>query len=362
MRKICVVLLLTALIGTGVLFVVQPWEGVTVAIMFPASGVGASWTLSLTQSLLLAFDYFNERPFAPKYCPIVIQTDDIEEGVKEAIDSGAVVIMGASTSTYASRLQKAAEEAGLSVISVGALSQALSAKDNFFRPHSGVGEAFAMGKKLARPGLDYAVCVSAQNPIYVVPFLDALIAEIGGIRPVLYLIADGGISKEVLFSVFAKIMETSCIVLVLPDFSAATVTKELRYAYFMPILVASWGATTRFVALVGSMGEGVRTIASWRPDVFETPHPFVEYVTKLYGDELEPYAITMAYDAVAMLDSAVNKGGNDRSSMKERLGEIHSLEGINGPFSVDENGDGHPLLYFQEVSDKRWRLLEVVTP
>ena len=33
------------------------------------------------------------------------------------------------------------------------------------------------------------------------------------------------------------------------------------------------------------------------------------------------------FDAVAMLDSAVKKGGNDRSSMKDRLGEIRSLKG-----------------------------------
>lgn len=363
MRKAWTVLLLTVLILTGVVFVARPWEGVTVAVILPASGVGASWSLSLARSLLLAFDYFNEKPFAPEYRPLVIKTDDVEGGVKEAVDSGSIVIMGASISTYASRLQKAADEAGLSVISVGALSQALAAQDNLFRSHSGADEAFVMGEMLGEAGSDYAVFASAQNPIYVVPFLDALTAGAGGARPLLHLGADGGISKETLSSVFAELMEVDSAVLVLPDFSAAIVTRQLRHLYFhMPIWVASWGATARFAALAGSMGAGVRTITSWRPDIFETPHPFVEYVRKLYGDGLEPYALTLAYDAVAMLDEAVRGGARDRSDIKEKLSGIRRLDGLNGPFSVDENGDGRHGLYLQEISDGRWRLSEVVRP
>jgi ABC-type branched-subunit amino acid transport system substrate-binding protein len=363
MRKVLVVLLLTALISAGVVFVVQPWKSVTVAVLFPASGVGAPLGLSLTQSLLWAFDYFNERSFVPEYRPVVIKTDDIEEGIKEAINSGAVVIVGASTSTYASRLQKAADEAGLSVISVGALSQALAEKDNLFRPHSGTDEAFVMGEILCKSVSRYAVFASAQNPIYVVPFLDALTAGMGGVRPYVYLSADGGASREMLFSALAEIMESDAVVLVLPDFSSAVVVRQLRYLYLdMPIWIASWGATARFAEIAGSMGEGVCTIASWRPDALEASHPFVQYVRRLYGDELDPFPLTLAYDAVAMLDEAISRGEIDKVSIAKELGEIRSVVGINGPFVVDENGDGHPPLYLQEVSKRRWRLLEALSP
>lgn len=363
MRKVWAVLLLTALIATGALFVARPWRGVTVAILFPASGVGAPLGFSLKQSLLWAFDYANERSFAPKYRPIVIETDDVEAGVREAVDSGAVVIVGASTSTYASRLQKAADEVGLSVISVGALSQALAEEDNLFRPHSGANEAFVMGEMLRKSVSRYIVFASAQNPIYVVPFLDALATGMGGVRPYAYLSADGGVSRDALFSALAEIMETDAVVLALPDFSAAVVARQLRYLYLdMPIWMASWGATARFAEIAGSMGEGVRTIASWRPDALQTSHPFVRYVRRLYGDELDPFPLTLAYDAVAMLDEAVNRGGIDRDGITKGLSEVRGVDGINGPFAVDENGDGHPPLYLQEVSKRRWRLLEVISP
>ena len=363
MRKVWAVLLLTALIATGVLFVARPWRGVTVAILFPASGVGASLGLSLTQSLLWAFDYFNERSFVPKYHPVVIKADDVDAGVTEAVDSGAVVIVGASTSTYASRLQKAADKAGLSVISVGALSQALAEEDNLFRPHSGTDEAFVMGEMLRKSVSRYVIFASAQNPIYVVSFLDALTTGMGGVRPYVYLSADGGVSREALFSALAEIMETEAAVLALPDFSAAVIVRQLRYLYLdMPIWMASWGATARFAEIVGSMGEGVRTIASWRPDALETSHPFIRYVRRLYGDELDPFPLTLAYDAVAMLDEAISRGGIDRDGITKGLSEIRSVGGINGPFVVDENGDGHPSLYLQEISKRRWRLSEVLSP
>jgi branched-chain amino acid transport system substrate-binding protein len=112
-----------------------------------------------------------------------------------------------------------------------------------------------------------------------------------------------------------------------------------------------------FLELGGEAVEGTIVYTGFAA-VAAPDSPFVLDFTEASGAEPGTWT-ALAYDAVQVVAKAIEAGGGaDRAAIAGALAELEPFDGVTGPTSFDENGDRTGELFYLQVVDGQFSLIE----
>ena len=125
----------------------------------------------------------------------------------------------------------------------------------------------------------------------------------------------------------------------------------------MPIAAAEWAASEKLIELGGKALEGLVIVQAFdRDDQSEHYQAFRSAYFKRF--QREPgYSSVLAYDAATALFDAMERRGADET-LKQALVRYAPFQGLQQQIAFDANGDTPRTVYFTQIRDGRYVLLE----
>ena len=360
---VVVSVVLTVVVALGAQLLLRDIDrGIPVALIFEEEGSGASLGRGLQQTLLRIIDDAREQKIA-RYHPLVFSSVNLDEAVRQAVEAGAVAILGGGTSTFTGRLLLAAEKEHISCVSPTANSRRLALSgDRLFRVLASTGARRA-GRFAREQGFhDFVVLADGNNYQYVDSFLPDFVGVLGE-APLDVIRLERGLERAQIVHLLDHHPRMRGALLLLPDFFSALAVQLLRDFWpGLQIYVSDWGVSSRTSALAGSPGDGVWGLSFFAPETEPHLEALSDRLKALYGERPPFELLGPAHAALAMVDQAVSVGGPLRGGVAAALSAMRRVDRWGWDFPVDEAGDGAQPLYLLELRQGRWRTFEIVAP
>lgn len=326
------------------IFSLSLWRGapkvVPVALLFDGRDTtGAVVSRQGLQSVVLAMEYFNSRSSSRKYQPVLLSETDPFSALRAAAELNVSAVVGGISVPSPSLLSQASNRFGIPVISLAPGSFLAKGDDLVFRPRPESGGR-TLGAEAKRRGMtSYSAIVSGFESGYVQEFIRDFEAGAGA-PPRRTLVFSGDLNKQI--DDFGRIASgMDAMLLVLPDWLAAIALRELRLRTpGLAVFASNRAVSHRTPLLAGDQGEGLLTAAVLPREWFPGESGFPGFVADTYGEHIPAITLSIGYDAVAMLDAALDRAGTtDPGAVARALAELERIESSSGPASLDAGGD-----------------------
>lgn len=337
--------------GTRSESVVQNDQTIPIAAIFSRTGFAAAHNTPLLEVTKIAVDQINREGgvLGKQLKLIVLDNVSTPIGARKAalraIELGVVGVIGAHWSSHSLAMAPALEEAGIPMISPGSTHPELTiGKDYVFRAcfvDTVQGEAMARFA-IQKLGVKTAVILRNVDEIYCNWLADffyhAFIKHRGEI---LYDASYRGQATD--FSeLISEIKELRPDAIYIPGYTRDTALfmKQARQQGVKATFLGGdgWDMLERLVA---DAVEGSYQTGHWHPDVpYPASNKLKELYKETYGVDLYNFSAPLAYDAVHLLATAIEKAGEaDPAKIRDALASIKGFEGATGKWSFDEQGN-----------------------
>lgn len=318
----------------------RPPTVVSVALLFDGRDTtGAVVSRQALQSVVLAMEHFNSLSSSRKFQPVLLSETDPSSALKAAAKRNVSAVVGGITAPSPSLLSQASNRIGVPVISLAPGSFLAKADDLVFRPRPESGGR-TLGAEAKRRGMTaYSAIVSGFESGYVQEFIRDFEAG-AGTPPRRTMVFSGDLNKQI--DDFGRIASgMDAMLLVLPDWLAAIALRELRLRTpGLAVFASNRAVSHRTPLLAGDPGEGLVTAAVLPREWFSGGSGFPGFVADTYGEHIPPITLSIGYDAVAMLDAALDRAGTtDPGAVARALSEMERIDSSAGPAALDAGGD-----------------------
>lgn len=291
------------------------------------------------QSVVLAMEYFNSRSSARKFRPVLLQETDVPSSLRAAAEQNVSAVIGGIHVPSPSLLSETSNRFGTAVISLASGSFLAKGDDLVFRPRPESGGR-ALGAEAKRRGVtSYSAIVSGFESSYVQEFIRDFEAGTG-CPPRRTMVFSGDLNKHI--DDFERIAAgMDAMLLVLPDWLASIALRELRLRTpGIAVYGSNRAVSHRTPLLAGSTGEGLLTAAVRPGEWFYGESGFPGFVSETYGEHIPPVILSIGFDAVAMLDAAIDRAGTaDSRAVARAFAQMSQIEFPAGTAALDASGD-----------------------
>lgn len=134
----------------------------------------------------------------------------------------------------------------------------------------------------------------------------------------------------------------------------ATLAQELRpRSLGIAVCGPPWPSTSDLILVGGKEVEGFEFISNYTEDnTYPAFHAFRERYAKRFGWK-PGFAAAFAYESVTVLAEALRRNEGRREGLERALVRGQTLEGIIGPFILDETGDVRRPAFITRIQDGR---------
>ena len=310
-----------------------PPPSVPVALFFgDQSPCGSTMCRQSLQAAVLAMEYFNSRSSSRRFVPVPIYEGDIKKSFEMALEKKSVAAIGGIHAPFPSLLSQASNRFKIPLISMASGSHLARGDDLVFRPRPGTGGG-SLGSEAKRRGVKrYGAIVSGFDSEYTQEFLRAFERSAGS-PPLRTMVFSGDLNKQ-LGAIERVGRGMDAMVLVLPDWLASIAARELRSRMPGLLLFSSNRAVSpRTSLLAGVEGEGMVTAAVLPRDWSAEKEGFPRFVAKTYGSHIPAITLSAGFDAMALLNEALNRDGPE--GLAEALRPLLDDQGdLNRPMSL----------------------------
>ncbi|MGC9358394.1 MAG: ABC transporter substrate-binding protein [Anaerolineae bacterium] len=292
-----------------------------------------------------------EGGVAGRALELLVRDDEgTPEGARAAdqalIDAGVVAIIGHMTSGQSVAAVPVVNETEIILLSPTTSTPELSGlKDNFFRVNPvNAQEAMATACHMYREhGLvSAAIIYDDQNAAYTDVYRETFEST--------YHILGGEITGEISFSSdenpdFALLVDElrtgdpAAVLIVTSDVDAALIAQQVRLAgWEVPLSAAGWAQTEALLQNGGAAVEGMHLVTNY--DSNSQAPAFLDFKTRYqeHFGRAPTFAAAQAYESVFLLAAALEKTNGNAQGLSQALVETR-VEGLTGPFELDEYGD-----------------------
>lgn len=313
---------------------------VPVALLFDGQDTaGAVVSRQALQSVVLAMEYFNSRSSSRKFHLVFLRETDPSSALRTAAEMKVSAVVGGISVPSPSILSQASNRFGTAVISLAPGSFLAKADDLVFRPRPGTGGRILGAEAKQRGMTSYSVIVSGFESGYTQEFIRDFEAGAGG-PPRRTMVFSGDLNKQI--EDFGRIASgMDAMLLVLPDWLASIALRELRLRTpGLAVYASNRAVSHRTPLLAGDIGEGLITSAVLPREWFLEGRGFPGFVADTYGEHIPAITLSIGYDAVAMLDAALDRAGTtDPGAVARALAELERVESSAGPAALGAGGD-----------------------
>ncbi|CCH47667.1 ABC transporter substrate-binding protein [Pseudodesulfovibrio piezophilus] len=289
------------------------------------------------------------------------------EADKELIEAGAIAIIGHMTSTQTIAVMPLISEKGIILVSPTTSTPKLTGKtDRFFRT---MVENPIQSKELAtysRFALDVDTVLTiseSDNQSYSYSFRDGFVRE--------FEKAGGQILDNRTYSTSSPIdwnpiidtliaLKPDAILLTCPAQDAVSFVQRVRNAGIKTqIISGAWAYTEKLLKWGGQYTEGMVFVIDFAAD---NPNPeyikFREFYKNRFGYPPN-FASAFSYEAILTLAAGLRKTGGDLKGLEKALAPSHLINGVIGPFKLNEFGDVERQTFIVTIRNGEFRTIEM---
>lgn len=346
-QTVCIAALATGLLGGCI-----GKRPIRVGFAGELTGRNADLGVQGRNGVQLAVQEINaEGGVAGRALELLVRDDEgTPEGARAAdqalIEAGVVAIIGHMTSGQSVAAVPVVNETEIILLSPTTSTPELSGlKDNFFRVNPvNAQEAMATACHMYREhGLvSAAIIYDDQNAAYTDVYRETFEST--------YRILGGEITGEIIFSSdenpdFALLVDElrtgdpASVLIVASDVDAALIAQQVRLAgWEVPLSAAGWAQTEALLQNGGVAVEGMHLVTNY--DSNSQAPAFLDFKTRYqeHFGRAPTFAAAQAYESVFLLAAALEKTNGNTQGLSQALVETR-VEGLTGPFELDEYGD-----------------------
>lgn len=324
---------------------------VTIAVIAAKTGDASTSNLVMFETARFAVDEINARGGFQGHPVAILELDNrstplgSKAAAEDAVAQNVLAVIGASWSSHSNAMAPVLQAAGIPMISPISTNQDVTLHgDYIFRAcYTDPLQARVMAR-FARDDLDVKKMVSLINvsrtySVNLAEYFKQFFTAFGG--EILWegeFLIDSADYRELLI----KAMSYSPDALYVPgDYrDSSFIIKQARDMNLDVEILGADAFGMRLFDYIGDAANGCYYTTNWHRD---SPLPesrdFVQRYEKERG-EIKQTTIPLTYDAVMLLDSAVQRAGSlDRQAIRQALAETTDFKGVSGLITFDENGD-----------------------
>ena len=286
---------------------------------------------------------------------------------RELIAAGAVAVIGHITSSQTMAVLPYFNEQNIPLISpTTATSLLTDKKDAFFRvctDNAIQGQELAQYARMALNIKNVVTVAETDNGGYSIPLIRSFaqsFKEQGGT-----LLAEVTYSSRQSFdweSVIQQVIisKPEALLLVCPAYDAVSLIQQIRSNRLnVQILIGAWAYTNHLLQWGALDVEGVFTAMDYAEDNPSPPFvKFREAYKHRFGGEPN-YAAAFGHDAVIALAAALEKNHGRPEGLIQALAPSGPLNGVVGPFKINEFGDVRRNIFIITVLDGKFSTISV---
>ena len=291
--------------------------------------------------------------------------ESAKRAVAELLAAKVEVIIGPMTSSMAMAVVPQANEAKVFMVSPTVTTQDLSGKDDYFyrviastREYAEKNARYSYGKLGHRT---VAVIYDKDNSSYTEGWLGdfrRVYEQMGG--RILALESFRSSEEGPFLPMVRRLVATGpeFILIIANAADSAQICQQIRKVDGkMPISMAEWGSTERFIELGGASVEGV-VVAQFLDRANITPRyrEFLRAYRQRFSQE-PGFAGVAGYDAALLVMAAMEKRAGGQT-LKEAVQTIDEFEGVQQRVKLDKFGDSNRNTFIATVRDGRFVTLE----
>jgi len=289
------------------------------------------------------------------------------EADKELIEAGAVAIIGHMTSSQSLAALPFTSESGIILFSPTASTPQLTDRaDSFFRAVMDNSDLSRELAEYAHSALDASKVIAISeidNSSYSKPFAESFkrtFEQLGGNVADIIPYSSSNIKdwEEIVTTVAKHVPDA--ILLNCPAHDAIAIIQRVHA--FNPdliILSGAWAYTDELLKWGGEDVEDVIFVIDYAAD---NPTPefikFRESYRNRFGTTPN-FASAFAYDATIALANGLKKTGGDKKGLADAMAPIGPIEGVIGPYELNEYGDVIRNIFIVTVQNGSFRTVEM---
>lgn len=284
--------------------------------------------------------------------------------ISELIDQKVEVVVGPMTSSVAMAMVPLVNGSGTILISPTVTTTELSGKDdNFLRVISVTTDySSKSARHHYRKGIrSVAAIYDSNNLSYTKSWLEGFRKEFEGLGGRIVMARSFPSTKDTVFQSLAKELVAAgadAVLIVTNAVDSATLCLQLRKLDpGLPIIMAEWGSTERFVELAGAASEGVNVAQFF--DRSDRSSRFLDFVNA-YRARFERYpgfAGSAGYDA-ALVAIEAYRARKGKESLKEVILRKRVFQGVQQPLTIDRFGDADRKTFMTLVRNGQYVTVE----
>lgn len=286
--------------------------------------------------------------------------------VKSLIASDVKIVIGPMTSSMAAAVVPVVNASRTILVSPTVTSTDFSGKDDNFLRVCGSLDTYAaknaryqsekLGKR--RAAIMYDLSNSSYSERWLQAFQNAFEENGGKVVATFAFISE----KDKIF--FAKAREIlaanpDLVVIVANSVDASSITQQLRKLNpKIPISLAEWSYTDRFMELTGRYAEGV--YVSQFIDLNSSAPAYLSFrsdYNKRFG-RMPSFPALTSYEAAVIAIEALRKQSADRRTAKEIILSTGKFKGVQETIEIDRFGDAHKPTHLSVIRDGKFSPLE----
>lgn len=342
-------------------------DTIKIGIYTPLTGASAEVGTNITNNLELAVDEINE---AGGICgkPVELVFSDSQNDAKQAVqitqsyieDESILAIITGGNSTCDLASAPYCQDAGLVLLASMSSNAALTPVGDYIFSIAGrsTAETPAAIKVCTEYYGDTKLAVFYENSEWGVGVND-LALEVAGDYGAEIVDSEQFSADETDYSAIlskARNAGTEAIIIVSQYAAAGNIVNQIKdMGWDVDIAGTPAVANKNFADLVGENGNGVVCFASM---AFSDSYPrSMEYYDKFYGRyNVAPTNHAAAYEALTLLAQAANTCGDNlsRETLRDAIASVKDFQGLNGDFSIEEDGNITRNYPFVELKDGAW--------
>jgi branched-chain amino acid transport system substrate-binding protein len=285
----------------------------------------------------------------------------------ELIEAGVAAIIGHMTSSQTEAVLPFVSEQGVVMISPTTSSPKLSGKtDSFFRT---ISENSSQSKELAKYAhstlaLKTIVAVSdVANKSYSLTFADnfeSVFTNHGGkmLAKLTYSSNDPQIWDSIANSVIN--LQPDGLLLICSAHDAVAIAQRIRpQDSKIRLLSGAWAYTNELIKWGDEYVEGMTFVIDYTAD---NPNPefikFRESYKNRFG-KTPNFASAFTYEATLALAEGLKKTGGSREGLADAMAPSRTINGVIGPFKLNEYGDVMRNIFIVTVQNSTFRTMEM---